>query len=364
MSKLFIYGINIHQGGGRTILNSILEDLSDGQPAHIYLDARMESEDHKLTSLEITYVAPTVFARLYAELMLFRSVSKGDTVLCLGNLPPLLRSKGFVYVFVQNRILLERLSLVNYSHFTRLRIAVERLWLSLFYRNVDAFLVQTTSMRELLKKRLRLRAPVYIFQFIKKPDNFSRGNACEINHCADVRNRFIYVASGEPHKNHSCLIAAWCILAGEGIYPHLVLTLDRSMYPDLCKWIEFTALEHNLKIENAGVLSAEEVKIAYRSCGALIYPSKVESFGLPLIEARSAGISILASELDYVRDLVDPEHSFDPQSPISIARAVKRFLGHPNADLEFLSIKDLISLRENGSIRDTEFLNTNSFGRA
>ena len=60
---------------------------------------------------------------------------------------------------------------------------------------------------------------------------------------------------------------------------------------------------------------------------ALIYPSTLESFGLPLIEARDAGLPILASELDYVRDTVDPEESFDPHSPISVARAVKRFLG-------------------------------------
>lgn len=64
----------------------------------------------------------------------------------------------------------------------------------------------------------------------------------------------------------------------------------------------------------------------YEHAKALIYPSTFESFGLPLIEARHAGLTVLAPELDYVRDILDPEQTFDPDSPISIARAVKRFM--------------------------------------
>ena len=45
-----------------------------------------------------------------------------------------------------------------------------------------------------------------------------------------------------------------------------------------------------------------------------------------MIEARQAGLPIIASELDYVRDLIDPEESFDPNSPRSIALAVKRLM--------------------------------------
>jgi hypothetical protein len=38
-------------------------------------------------------------------------------------------------------------------------------------------------------------------------------------------------------------------------------------------------------------------------------------------------LPVLASELDYVRDLIEPAETFDPSSPVSIARAVRRFLG-------------------------------------
>jgi hypothetical protein len=62
-----------------------------------------------------------------------------------------------------------------------------------------------------------------------------------------------------------------------------------------------------------------------------------------LLEAKQAGLSIVAAELDYVRDSINPDQSFDPNSAVSIARAIKRSLGvieEPaavlNAD-EFLS---------------------------
>ena len=67
----------------------------------------------------------------------------------------------------------------------------------------------------------------------------------------------------------------------------------------------------------------------YGKASALIYPSTLESYGLPLLEARAAGLPILTGELDYVRDIVDPEQTFDPRSALSIARAVKRFMGAP-----------------------------------
>lgn len=65
----------------------------------------------------------------------------------------------------------------------------------------------------------------------------------------------------------------------------------------------------------------------YGQSRAAIYPSLFESFGLPLLEAKEAGLPVLASERDYVRDVIEPNITFDPLSPLSIARAVMRHLG-------------------------------------
>jgi glycosyltransferase involved in cell wall biosynthesis len=68
----------------------------------------------------------------------------------------------------------------------------------------------------------------------------------------------------------------------------------------------------------------------------------MESLGLPLIEARREGLPVLAAELDYVRDVIDPDEAFDPYSKISIARAVKRFLGLDESELPLQGAKGFI----------------------
>jgi glycosyltransferase involved in cell wall biosynthesis len=144
---------------------------------------------------------------------------------------------------------------------------------------------------------------------------------------------FIYVASGEPHKNHQNLIKSWVKLAAKNIRPSLCLTLNEKRSPELLTWIEREKKEHRLNVYNVGHIPESEMMAQYMEAKALIFPSTLESFGLPLIEAKSAGLAIVASELDYIRDVVDPDESFDPNSPVSIARAVERFLGKKECSL-------------------------------
>jgi len=132
------------------------------------------------------------------------------------------------------------------------------------------------------------------------------------------------------------------LLAEEQLYPSLNLTLDRQIFTDLCTWIEQQIAQHQLKISNKGDLPREAVTQLYGRVNAMIYPSTFESFGLPLIEARQAGLPILASELDYVRDVIDPEESFDPKSPLSIARAVKRFMLKAEQPLPLQNAEDFL----------------------
>jgi glycosyltransferase involved in cell wall biosynthesis len=81
------------------------------------------------------------------------------------------------------------------------------------------------------------------------------------------------------------------------------------------------------ELHNVGQLPRDQVLALYKDARALIFPSTTESFGLPLIEAQHLGLPVLAPEADYVRDVCVPSQTFDPLSAVSIARAVRRFLG-------------------------------------
>jgi len=195
-------------------------------------------------------------------------------------------------------------------------------------------------MRRTVEQRLRM--PSTVLPFSKEPKDYTRAIDAPGDR-AKAGHGFLYVASGEPHKNHRNLVEAWALLAGEGIKPGLCLTLDRDRFPDLCGWIEDKAKDMGQNITNVGSIPAQDLEKVYKESLALIYPSDFESLGLPLIEARCAGLPILAAERDYVRDAVDPEETFDPGSPVSIARAVKRFLRIPEEPLPVMNAREYLS---------------------
>ena len=324
--RLFIHATNVHQGGGRALLEAILKSLPSDIKSIIQLDRRSLLPEGKLKEVQVRQVKPFVVHRLVAERWLSNNVESEDVVLCFGNLPPLYKLRGVVVVFVQNRYLVDDVKLDGFSLKTRLRIWVERFWLSGRMENADEFIVQTPTMKILLDARTKGKIPVRILPFLASHDGYAR-KFISLKMPKENKIGFIYVASGEPHKNHRQLIEAWCLLAREGLFPSLKLTLDRVHFAELCSWMEQKVEQCRLNVENVGSLPHSQIKQMYDCAGALIYPSTFESFGLPLVEARQAGLPVLASELDYVRDVLDPEQTFDPESAVSIARAVKRFLG-------------------------------------
>lgn len=339
MSRLFVHATNVHQGGGKSLLHALLDACSDLQEVVALVDKRMILPRNDPARPSIRIVKPSVWQRLHAEWWLRRNVRSEDTVLCFGNLPPLFKSKGFVVVFVQNRYLIDKVALKNFNLKTRLRLWAERLWLLLCSVNVNEFVVQTPSMKTaLLSSGCVSKQPVHVRPFATVSSGYQRTmNQQPAGHVGSKKYDFIFAASGEPHKNHRNLVKAWCLLAQQGLFPSLCLTLDESASRELCVWIVEQKDRYGLKLESVGFLPHEQVLLLYDQARALIYPSLFESFGLPLIEASQIGLPVLAAELDYVRDVLDPAQVFDPESPISIARAVKRFMGVGEAPLPLLN---------------------------
>ena len=341
-SKLFIHAPNVHQGGGRSLLEPLLGVLHDQAELILCLDERMPLSADLENNLHVKRVKPSVVQRLNAEKWLAENVRADDRVLCFGNLPPLFKLKGYTIVFVQNRYLIDDVSLNKFPLKVRLRLAMERLWLAGKLNNADEFVVQTQSMKRLLEIKIQGLKPIHILPFVAEPNGYMR-NVLEGGVKKDNDFDFLYVASGEPHKNHQKLIEAWCLLAQEGLFPSLCLTLEEARFFKLCQKVDAMRQQHNLKLTNVGDLHHDEVLGLYARSGAVIYPSNFESFGLPLIEARQANLPVLAPELDYVRDVLDPEQTFDPNSAVSIARAVKRFMGVYEQTVPLLDAKSFIT---------------------
>ena len=60
----------------------------------------------------------------------------------------------------------------------------------------------------------------------------------------------------------------------------------------------------------------------YKISDFLIFPSLNESLGLPLIEASLHKLPIIASNLDYVYEVCEPNLTFDPNSEEDLTQKI------------------------------------------
>lgn len=325
--NVLLSAFGIHAGGGLVLLNALMKGLSGSLKA-ASLDVRF-AFDSSLTSsdVRIEYVRRSFIARLIALSRLARMTSQGDTLLCFNSLPPLFKPKGRVIVFVHAPHFVGAHRGIRYSPLTALRIKIERLWYRLGIRNCDEIWVQTVSM----KNAMGLQHPLAIIKVKPLVDDDLAARLA--NPSALVQPQlveaaqftFFYPADAVGHKNHEHLLKAWEILAEEDRKPTLLLTLRSSEMEHLKKRAQ---LDRSLAIGlvNLGWLSREDVLKEMKKSSALIFPSRAETFGLPMLEARALGVPIIASEREFVRDVCRPHQTFDPDSPRSIALAVIRFM--------------------------------------
>ena len=307
----------------------MLKGLIEAWPKNICLYAYFDERAFNILDIpnksHVTWVAPKIVNRIRAEISLSDGCSESDVVVCLNSLPPLFKFRGSVIVFMQNRNLIEKYSLKVFKLRQAARIMVER-GIGFFLRHrVDEYIVQTNCFKRDVEDWYTSSSKSH------KPDvnvlPFMKGIAAKGNSSPEVRKKtwdFIYVGDALGHKNHITLFDAWAELARQDIFPSLALTIDLSEKELLSKIEDLKSM--GVKITNLGTLTHEDIIEKYQECGALIYPSLRESFGLPLVEASSLGLPILASELDYVHDVCRPTGTFDPNSFRSITRAVKAFL--------------------------------------
>lgn len=313
---IVIQAVNIHQGGGAVLLNDIVLYLDEHNiSARLYVDIRYPFI--KSQYVEVIQTKTSILERFKVEIFLsiFAKKNKSIPILFFGNLPPLFSSNKLSFLFFQNTILLHKNSKFLFNIKIRLKHLIEKIWLRIGINRINTVYVQSESVKRLFTEEFPgVRVKTLAFSNLSKTENK-----------AEKKEDFIYIASAEPHKNHINLIRAWIYLFENGV--KLKLTLTVSKFSKIEQSVLDSALEKGVRIEFRPNLSHDEVLKLYTTSKALIYPSLTESFGLPLIEAKQAGLPIIASELDFVRDLVEPVQTFDPHSELSIARAVQRFLG-------------------------------------
>lgn len=111
------------------------------------------------------------------------------------------------------------------------------------------------------------------------------------------RRRFdlLYVSNFAKHKGHIALMSA---LRGTGLNVAFV----GADYGTLVACRE-VAKEWKIRAEFFSGLSEQELIALYDVCGAFVFPSFLEGFGMPYLEARARSLPVLANDLPVFREL-------------------------------------------------------------
>ena len=314
MDVVLIDAVYINTSGGLVLLKYFIRELlSCGYPKLFFLlDERIERLD--LVPLDnVKYVKGTERerARFYKE-----KGEKFDRILCFSNVPPAIKLKAKVYTLFQNVILLKLPK--QTALLQRPKWLLKRLYIRLHKGYTDKWIVQTNNTKQLLSSSLSEPYNKIIVCPFFDESQFSYASVPLSN----GRNDYSYIAKYIPEKNHLMLIEAWRILAKEGAYPTLHITIDN--YPDNIERLLRLAQSEGCKIINHGFCDLDEIKHIYKNSKAVVYSSMNESFGLGMVEAINMGCDVIGPDLPYVTSICEPSEKFEYNAE-AMAAAINRY---------------------------------------
>ena len=337
--KIYFYAPNVWTGGGKVLILSIINliiDSKNNKNFYMILDKRIKYELNSNYNIETFFCEKNIFSRLFCEYKFSKKANKNDIILIFNNVSLIFSTEAKCMMYLQHILFTGKYSPNKYSNKLKTKIVYSLYYLinKFFSKKIKKYYVQTQSMKnEIIKNNSNKSVSIFPFLSDEICENLFEKN--------NIYN-FIYPANNYFHKNHKNLLNAFKILSFEKIYPSLLLTVG-PLDLELINLINIYKEDFNLKIEILKEVKPNQISKYYNMSECLIFPSKFESFGMPLIEATKFNLKIVASELDYVRDVCEPDHTFDPNSPISIARAIKRFLGISNNEFKIKKPIDFIN---------------------
>lgn len=201
-----------------------------------------------------------------------------------------------------------------------------RLFYGCFYRiNLkmnDHVIVQQQWMREEFVHRFGC-APAKVI--VARPETVaSPSRAAAGKRLPSSKTTLIFPAYPRAYKNFDVIIDAMRGL--EDVPIELLLTFSGKESPYALK--VYRELRYSKNIRFTGFLTREKLFAAYADVDALVFPSKLESWGLPLSEFRSFGKPIFAADLPYAKETLSGYGNasyFQPDDAAALGRLLRRF---------------------------------------
>jgi len=328
--RLLFNGLHSKSGGGLTYLRNLLPLLAKERDIDVHLCVHKDQQDllpENLENVTIHYLdIPPGFWQLqiYEQIHVPRLAKEigADITFSPANYGPLMAPNSIVLLrnamsvaFVERRpTKLAYWALVYCGTFLSLMFSRKAITVSEYARRSVG-----GGPIGIFNNRITV-VPHGVSKAFSPPDN------------AHPRGDFLLAVSDiYVQKNLKNLIRALSLLKSTHSDISLLIAgspVDAEYYDELIKIISEEGLRDRVKF--LGEVKQNGLVELYRSCRIFIFPSIVETFGNPLVEAMACGAPIASSETAAMPEVVgDAAEFFDPMDSEDMAAAIDRLLNDP-----------------------------------
>ena len=335
---LVINALNTNVGGGRTVLRQIMTELADRLPPNWSVRAFVRRTDDLPRASRIEYRVPKLVGNMWTSRLRFECYGlrkemgdeTADIFLSLQGAGASIAAHHH-FVYCHNSLPLLPLPLPEYI--LSPRVGLSRLIYGALYRYTipksATVIVQQAWVRDALARLYKLNRcivahPVRVDTEQARPGLLSTHQ---------TRRRLLYPLTAHRYKNAELACRAVALLERDnpGCY-HLSLTLSgqENGYARSLK----RTFENCKAIDFVGRLQEQELASRYKTSQVLLFPSRLETWGLPISEAKSAGMAVIVADLPYARETVgtyDAAAFVDPDDPHQLAETIRGCWENPSS---------------------------------
>ena len=155
---------------------------------------------------------------------------------------------------------------------------------------------------------------------------------------------FVYAASPNSHKNFECICKAADILKAEGLYQFKVYLTVSGTENTYAEWLYKRWGKSNAVLEFIGFQDRQTLFVYYDEADCLLFPSRVETWGLPITEFAALEKPMLLADLPYTHETAAGAGQvafFDPAAPEELAAKMKRLIQGDTTFLQALPLKQV-----------------------
>lgn len=324
-----VFDVPAEKGGALTILNQYYDTaIKDTSNDWVFILSTPELEESdNVKVLNFPWVKNSWFHRLYFDIFLgFKLVKKHqiNEVISLQNIiVPKVKVKQTLYLHQALPFAEKRYRLIENPKLWIYQKIIGRL-IYKSVRKADKVIVQTKWIMNASAKKTNTKEEKFI---IKPPDlNIEVKKFYESNE--EYRKIFFYPAGASVYKNHDVIVKACRLLKVKGIINfRVIFTINGDENKEVAR-LRKIILEEDLPIEFIGSISIDKV-YEYYSKSILIFPSYLETFGLPLLEARMHQSPIIASDCAFSHEVLDGYDKatfFHPSDELSLSQKILNYI--------------------------------------